>query len=212
MGEWAVTLEAWGLQSLSALGAGGLGYVVGSLPFGYWLTRWTDSTLDVRTVGSQSTGATNVWRTAGKRVALLTLLLDIAKGFLPCVFLGKSSPFLGMIAGLGAVLGHVFTLFLGFKGGKGIATALGVFCAFSLPFASLLLALWALILAFTRRVSVASLTTALFAPTFLVLRGASGEAAAAGLLGILLLWTHRQNVSRLLSGTEPRLGRNQGGF
>lgn len=185
-----------------------LAFLLGSVPFGLILSRALAG-VDVRRVGSGNIGATNVSRAAGKKVGILTLLLDAAKGALPVVAASSLgfSPGWGAAAGLAAFLGHLYPPWLGFRGGKGVATALGVSAAFA-PLAALAaLVVFAAALAATRFVSVGSLlgTVACAAGIFLV-RGAGSPAAWAGAaMAVAIFLRHLGNIRRLLRGEESRL-------
>ena len=197
--------------------AGALAYLLGSLPFGYLIARCRG--IDIRTVGSGNIGATNVSRVGGKGLGLVTLLLDILKGFLP-VFLAKqaglSLDLLSLLA-LTAVLGHVFTPWLKFQGGKGVATALGVILAVDAQLMVLPLATFAFALWLTRHVSLGSILAAATVPVQLYLMsrfartfGGSMQADLASLLPwvalvLLVIWKHRDNIRRLQEGTESKL-------
>jgi glycerol-3-phosphate acyltransferase PlsY len=184
------------------------GYLLGSIPFGLLLTR-AFGLGDIRKIGSGSIGATNVLRTGRKGLAAATLLLDVAKGA-AAVLLGAwiaGEP--GLVAGgLGAVLGHLFPVWLSFKGGKGVATGLGVLIAASPLTAGICAAIW-LAMAFATRISSASsLTATIAAPVVIWL--VTGDTYLLGLAVVVaaLLWAkHHQNIRRLLAGTEPRIGK-----
>ena len=183
-----------------------LAYLCGSLPFGLWVGRLCGSGLDVRTKGSRSTGATNVLRTAGKKAALATVILDMAKGALPTIVaLYLAVPHAPWI-GLCAVIGHIFPLFAGFKGGKGVATGGGVFLALSWPVALCSCIFFALMARLTRYSSLASLCTGALAPLLFIYLGDKETATMALVLAVLLQWTHRGNLRRLWEGKEPRIG------
>ena len=188
------------------------GYVLGSIPFGYLLVRMTGGG-DIRAMGSGNIGATNVARTAGWSVGVATLILDIAKGFLAVWlaghFSGGNIRFM-MFAGLAAILGHVFPVWLGFAGGKGVATALGVFLAVCWPAAAAAVALFLLIVVFWRYVSLASVSAAAALPVLFYLLYAPGHApptlvsASALFAAAIVIVKHRDNIERLMAGTEPR--------
>ncbi|WP_298967300.1 glycerol-3-phosphate 1-O-acyltransferase PlsY [uncultured Methylobacterium sp.] len=182
------------------------GYLCGSIPFGLILTRLAGLG-DVRAIGSGNIGATNVLRTGNKGLAAATLLLDALKGTVPVLVAGRlAGPDAALAAGLGAFLGHLFPVWLGFKGGKGVATFIGVLLALS-PLGLLVFAALWLGLAFWLRYSSASALTA-SAATPLVL-AATGETRMALLfivLAALLWWKHAPNIRRLLDGTEGRIG------
>ena len=182
-----------------------LGYAFGSIPFGLILTRMAGLG-DVRAIGSGNIGATNVLRTGNKGIAAATLLLDGLKGYIP-VFLawGWFTNDIGWAA-LGAVLGHCFPVWLGFKGGKGVATNAGVCFGLGWPIGLTYAVVWLGMLALTRISSVAGMTAVVASvgaawyfdrPTF---------AAALGLIAVIVIWLHRANIRRLLKGEEPRVG------
>ncbi len=194
-------------------------YLSGAVPFGYLLVRWLRHT-DVRTVGSGNVGATNALRAAGKGAALAVLALDATKGLLPVLAaraLGEPASVQGMAA-LTAVLGHVYPITLGFRGGKGVATAAGAFLALSPAVLAAAAALFAVVLAAQRRVSVASLAAALACPLLLYAFGRAGWApppslpllATSGAISMLVIFKHRSNLERLRRGEEPRLGEGRG--
>jgi glycerol-3-phosphate acyltransferase PlsY len=186
-------------------------YLLGSVSFAIVLVRVFRG-VDVRTEGSGNAGATNVLRTSGKGLAILTMLLDVGKGAL-AVFLMQSITYdarwLGAAA-CTAVLGHVFPVWFGFRGGKGVATAIGGFSVLS-PFAVLaVVAVFAAVVAATRFVSLGSITAACLLPLAmrLLFNAPDPEVAAASATTILLILSHRANIRRLLEGTERRLGRS----
>jgi glycerol-3-phosphate acyltransferase PlsY len=185
-----------------------LGYACGAVPFGYWLTRRATGK-DVRREGSGNIGATNVARVAGKKLGAVVLLLDALKGAVPValsLWLWPESPWLHCLVGFAAFGGHVFPVWLRFRGGKGVATALGV-VAVLLPLAALSgLVVWALVLARFRVSSAGSLAGALVAVA--VGAGCHRAVAYPALAGVLLLcmlWTHRGNLRRLRERREGRL-------
>lgn len=188
-------------------------YAAGSVPFSYLLVRWLRQR-DVREVGSGNVGATNVLRAAGALPAVAALVLDVAKGAVPVAaarVLGQPDAVQGAAA-LAAVLGHVYPVFLGFRGGKGVATAAGAFAAISPPALGATGLLFALALAWRRIVSLASMICAVaFPAAYWLLGDGSGGAspvllAAAGAISLLVLVRHRANLRRLIEGREPTLG------
>jgi glycerol-3-phosphate acyltransferase PlsY len=184
-------------------------YLLGSISFATLLVR-TFHGLDVREAGSRNAGATNVFRTAGGRLAIVTLLLDAAKGAIAVLTmrLVTHDPFWAGMAGIAAVVGHVFPVWFAFAGGKGMATALGAFLVLS-PLAALsMLAVFAAVVAATRLVSLGSLTAAGLLPlaTGLVFGAPDAIVVAAATTTALLVVAHRKNIARLIAGTEPRLG------
>ena len=183
-----------------------IGYLFGSIPFGLIVTRLAGKG-DIRDIGSGSIGATNVLRTGSKPLAALTLLLDAAKGALAVWLAQQYFPGFEAHAAAGALVGHLYPVWLRFKGGKGAATLMGIL-AVLLPIAALVYAVvWIGLLLLTRISSVASMAAAASAPVTAVIVGQ--EARFALLLGcaILLIWKHQANIRRLLAGTEPRVGR-----
>ena len=219
----------------------GLGYVLGSIPFGLLLTR-AAGLGDVRAIGSGNIGATNVLRTGNKKLAALTLLLDVLKGTL-AVLLGvwiaawlaaeahvaaaplgssvgglgaeivvakaRAQPLVvsaGLMAGLGAFLGHIFPVWLGFKGGKGVATYIGVLIAFSWQAALVFGAVWIAVAVALRYSSLAALVATMV--VFLYLAATSGPFVTpiVAVISALLFWKHRENIRRLTAGTESKIG------
>jgi glycerol-3-phosphate acyltransferase PlsY len=183
------------------------GYLCGSIPFGLLLTRLAGAP-DIRAIGSGNIGATNVLRTGRKDLAAATLVADALKGTVAVLltyhFLGKDP---AVVAALGAFLGHVFPVWLGFRGGKGVATYIGLLLGLVWPAALLFCAVWLAVAALTRYSSLAALIASLATPSFLWW---SGDAVIAGLFSFLsaLLWfMHRGNIARLVEGTESKIGR-----
>jgi glycerol-3-phosphate acyltransferase PlsY len=189
---------------VDALYAFTIAYLLGSIPFGLLLTRLA-GTKDLREVGSGSIGATNVLRTGSKVAAVLTLLGDAAKGG---VAVWLASYFTDQLAavGLAAFLGHLYPLFHRFQGGKGVATAAGVLLALDWRIGAGTIATWLLIAFFLRYSSLAALVAALFAPLATAFLLGWQSALVVGVMSAFLVWRHRANISRLLAGTEPRLG------
>ena len=188
-----------------------LAYLLGSIPFGYLLVRIFRKE-DIRAIGSGNIGATNVARSGAKGLGVATLLLDLGKGFVAVRLAQHLIPGnydLAVLAGVAAVLGHVFPLWLKFRGGKGVASALGVFLALTWPSALGILAVFIAVVMLTRYVSLASILAAasfpLFAIYFVNLRT---PLVLFGFLFIpaLVIAKHHQNISRLLAGTESRFG------
>ncbi|WP_293223135.1 glycerol-3-phosphate 1-O-acyltransferase PlsY [Ottowia sp.] len=192
-------------------------YLIGSLSFAVIVSR-AMGLADPRSYGSGNPGATNVLRSGSKAAAIVTLLLDAAKGWLPVMLIKWFGPAYGLgegaqaLAGLAAFLGHLYPVFFGFKGGKGVATALGVLLAFEPLLAGATLATFVIIVLFFRYVSLASIVAAVFAPAYYLLGdgvawAASGaKALAMTAMALLLIYRHRENIRRLLAGTESRLG------
>ncbi|MDP1730354.1 MAG: glycerol-3-phosphate 1-O-acyltransferase PlsY [Devosia sp.] len=186
--------------------AAGLGYLLGSIPFGFILTR-AAGLGDIRSIGSGNIGATNVLRTGNKALAAATLAFDAGKGAAAVLLArwlwGEDA---AMIAGIAAFLGHVFPVWLGFKGGKGVATYIGVMLGLNWIVGLIFCATW-LVIAFAQKYSsLAALTAAATAPIFAYVVSGLQLAAAAGVLSIVLMARHWANIRRLWSGTEPRIG------
>lgn len=174
-----------------------LGYLIGSVPFGLILSK-TFGLGDIRKIGSGNIGATNVLRTGNKKLAALTLILDAAKGAF-AVFVGSYD------GAIFAVIGHCYPVWLKFKGGKGVATALGVFLA-ATPFSGLAACAMWLAVAFTTKISsLAALIALLTAPIVTYFIYGAEPAAIALLITALVWWRHRENIKRLLNGTEPKI-------
>lgn len=185
-----------------------LGYALGSIPFGLLLTR-TAGLGDVRAIGSGNIGATNVLRTGRKGLAAATLLLDAAKGaaaVLIAAALWPDRAQLPALAGLAAFLGHLFPVWLRLRGGKGVATLIGVVAALHWPSAAAVAVAWLLALALTRYSSVGGMAAAATAPVSAAAFGRLDLALLFAGFALLVLWKHRANVKRLFGGTEPRIG------
>jgi acyl phosphate:glycerol-3-phosphate acyltransferase len=184
------------------------GYLLGSIPFGLLLTRFAGLG-DVRAIGSGNIGATNVLRTGRKGLAAATLLLDAAKGaaaVLIVAALWPEMPQLLPLAGLFAFLGHLFPVWLGFGGGKGVATMIGVVAALLWQAALAVAAIWVLALVLTRYSSAGGMAAALAAPVAAFLLGRVDLAVLFAGFALLVLWKHRANIRRLLRGVEPKVG------
>ena len=183
------------------------GYLLGSVPFGLVITRALGLG-DLRQIGSGNIGATNVLRTGNKGAALATLLLDSGKGAIAVLlarhFGGETA---AILAGGAAFLGHCFLVWLRFKGGKGVATFLGTVIALNWPLGLIACATWALTAAVTRISSLSALLAAALAPVFAWGLGRTDIAAVAAFMAVLIFIRHHANISRLLAGTEPRIGR-----
>ena len=183
-----------------------LGYLLGSIPFGLILTRFA-GTQDLRTVGSGNIGATNVLRTGRKGLAAATLLGDMLKGTLAVVIAGSiGGPTAAMIAALGAFLGHLFPVWLKFKGGKGVAVYIGVLLGLFWPGAIFFCLVWLATAFASRYSSLAALLASVLTPIMLWAFGHTALAALMLLLTLLLIYMHRENIKRLKSGTESKIG------
>ena len=184
-----------------------LGYLLGSIPFGLILTRLA-GTEDLRSIGSGNIGATNVLRTGRKGLAAATLLLDALKGTVAVIIAGYlAGAEAAMLAGLGAFLGHLFPVWLKFKGGKGVAVYIGILIGLFWPAAVLFCALWLITAVISRYSSLSALVASLVTPIFLWWYGHLALAALFALLTVLLFYMHRANISRLLAGTEGKIGK-----
>ena len=186
-----------------------LGYLFGSIPFGLLLARFGGKG-DIRQVGSGNIGATNVLRTGSKGLAALTLILDCLKAT-AAILLAQQlwGPAIGPFAAAGAMIGHLYPVWLGFRGGKGVATLLGVLIAL-LPIAAAIYAMvWILLLLAIRMSSVAGLGAALSAPVSAALLGQGLYVPMLLGFALLVLWKHRENIRRLKAGTEPRIGKGR---
>jgi glycerol-3-phosphate acyltransferase PlsY len=197
----------WALAWPYFLAALGFGYLLGSVPFGVVLTRFAGLG-DVRKIGSGNIGATNVLRTGRKGLAAATLLGDALKGTLAVVTMAWLwGPNAGILAGLGAFLGHLYPVWLALRGGKGVATFIGILLGLK-PSAALAFALiWLAVAGLTRLSSAAALAAATASPAVLWALGERQMAEMAVVLVVLLWWKHRDNIGRLLAGTESRIGR-----
>ena len=183
-----------------------LGYLLGAIPFGLLLTR-AAGLGDIRAIGSGNIGATNVLRTGRKGLAAATLLLDALKGaasVLIAVYVAGDVA--GDWAGLGAVLGHLFPVWLGFKGGKGVATSYGVLFGAAWPVALASGAVWLIMAAVARRSSLAALTSFALAPLIAIPLANADVVKLALAIAVLVFVRHHANIRRLLAGTEPRIG------
>lgn len=194
-------------------------YLLGSLSFAVIVSRLMGLN-DPRSYGSKNPGATNVLRSGSKKAAILTLLLDAFKGWLPVALVLAYGPEggaaqLAAVAGLAAFLGHLYPVFFGFAGGKGVATAVGVVIGVNGLLALATLLSFAIVLYFSRYVSLASMVAAVFAPVFYLFgHGVAWQATAPEVLSLLamallLVWRHRENIRRLLAGTESTFGRKK---
>lgn len=199
-------LVSWSLSAPEMLVSLLLGYLCGSIPFGLILTRMAGLG-DVRNIGSGNIGATNVLRTGNKKLAAATLLLDALKGTVAVVAaryaLGMEA---ALIAGLGAFLGHLYPVWLKFKGGKGVATYLGVLLGLAPMIVLVFAAVWLGMAKLFRYSSLAALTAAVAVPAALYLYGRPEVASLFVIMSVITILKHHQNIGRLLSGTEGRIG------
>ena len=186
-----------------------LGYALGAIPFGLLLTRFAGLG-DIRAIGSGNIGATNVLRTGNKGLAAATLLLDAAKGAAAIILVGALWPDVPGLAGLAAIsafLGHLYPVWLRFRGGKGVATLIGVVAALFWPAALISAVVWILALFLTRYSSVGGMAAALAAPAAAALLGRVDLAILFAGFSLLIFWKHRAHIGRLISRTEPRIGK-----
>ena len=181
------------------------GYLLGSIPFGVVLTKLA-GTGDLRSIGSGNIGATNVLRTGRKDLAIATLLLDAVKGTVAVLIALQFSRELAILAGLGAFVGHLHPVWLKFKGGKGVATFLGLVAALHWPSALVFIAAWLIAAYLTRYSSAGALVASLAVPVSLMVFGLQEEAVLFVALAILLWFRHAENIQRILSGTEGKIG------
>ena len=200
------------MQGLNPLLAALAGYLIGSLSFAVIISRLMGLS-DPRTYGSGNPGATNVLRSGNKAAAILTLVFDALKGYVPVLLVALFGAPYGLgegtaaLVGLAAFLGHLWPVFFKFQGGKGVATAAGVILALNPWLGAATLASWLIIAAFFRYSSLASLVAAVFAPFYqLLIWGAGPTAGAVSVMGLLLIWRHSANIQKLLKGTESKLG------
>jgi glycerol-3-phosphate acyltransferase PlsY len=183
-----------------------MGYLLGSIPFGLLLTR-AAGLGDIRAIGSGNIGATNVLRTGNRKLAAATLLLDGVKGAVAVLVAGRlGGAEMGIFAGLGAVLGHLFPVWLGFRGGKGVATGFGVLLASVWPAGLLAGATWIVVARVFRISSLGALSAFLVAPPLAWLLGGPAVGGLILAVSALIYVRHRENIARLLAGTEPRMG------
>jgi glycerol-3-phosphate acyltransferase PlsY len=183
-----------------------IGYLLGSIPFGLLLTRFA-GTADLRSIGSGSIGATNVLRTGNKGLAAATLIGDMLKGTVAVLIAGYfGGPDAAMLAALAAFLGHLFPVWLNFKGGKGVATYIGVLLGLFWPAAVVFCVLWLATAATSRYSSLSALVASFITPIFLWWFGHPALASLFAVLTLLLFYAHRENIKRLQAGTEGRIG------
>ena len=189
-----------------------LGYLLGSLPSGFLAGKWCKG-IDLRTIGSGSTGATNVLRNVGKGPALVVFLVDVAKGAAAVLIastLTENNPlndWIQVLAGLAALAGHIWPVWLGFKGGKAVATGLGLFLGLAWPVGLACFGMFMAVFSLSRIVSLASVVAALSLPLLMAAgSGINANLVVALVAMLLVLWRHRSNIRRLINGTEPRVG------
>ncbi len=191
--------------SLYALGAVGLGYLLGSIPFGLILAALFGEG-DIRKIGSGNIGATNVLRTGRKGLAAATLVLDALKGAAAVLIAQYFDPVLGIAAGAAAFVGHLFPIWLKFKGGKGVATMLGVAAALSWPIGLAYAIIWLAMLFLSRISSLSGMVASLSAPLAALSLGEGGLAVGFAGMALILILKHSDNIRRIVDGSEPRVG------
>lgn len=201
-------LTSWGLSWPAILAALSIGYLLGSIPFGIVLTKLSGGP-DLRGIGSGNIGATNVLRTGNKKLAALTLAGDMLKGtaavLVGAFFLGGREA--ALLAGLGAFSGHLFPVWLGFRGGKGVATYLGVLIGLKFSIAVVFAAIWLAVAYLSRYSSLSALLASLLTPLLLWVWVDDARAALLMAVLTLALWfMHRENIARLLKGSEGKIG------
>ncbi|MBB3399086.1 glycerol-3-phosphate 1-O-acyltransferase PlsY [Rhizobium sp. BK060] len=199
-------LMTWQITLPIALAAGAIGYLLGSIPFGLILTK-AAGLGDVRSIGSGNIGATNVLRTGNKKLAAATLLLDALKAsaaaWIVGYFLGNEA---ALIAGFFAFIGHLFPVWIGFKGGKGVATYIGTLLGVAPIMVLAFAAVWLAVAFTTRYSSLSALVAMLVIPVALWILGAEKVAAVTAIMTAISFWKHKANISRLRSGTESKIG------
>ncbi|MCX5571339.1 glycerol-3-phosphate 1-O-acyltransferase PlsY [Kaistia nematophila] len=196
----------WDLTASLVVAALVLGYLLGSIPFGLILTRFAGLG-DIRSIGSGNIGATNVLRTGNKKLAAATLIGDALKGTVAVLVAGHLwGPEAAIFAGLGAFLGHIFSIWLRFKGGKGVATYLGVLIGLAWPIALLFAVVWIAVAYISRYSSLAALVASVVVPIVLFAIGDIPKGLLFAVLSLILIVKHRANIGRLLGGTESRIG------
>lgn len=181
------------------------GYLLGSIPFGLVLTRMAGLG-DVRSIGSGNIGATNVLRTGNKKLAATTLICDMLKGAIAVLIAAYFGRDYALAAGIGAFLGHLFPVWLSFKGGKGVATYLGILLGLAWPGALVFIAAWIIIALLTRYSSLSALVACILVPLSLLYLGLEKTALIFALLTVIVFIKHRANIKRLMSGTETKIG------
>ena len=197
---------SWTMSPGYAAAALGLAYLAGSIPFGLILTRLAGLG-DIRNIGSGNIGATNVLRTGNKRLAAATLLLDAAKGAAGALIGGMFGPEGALLGAVAATFGHMFPVWLGFKGGKGVATGLGAMAVLAWPSALIAVAIWLLSALILRISSASALITTALAPFHAWYFAGPWTGIAVGCACILIWIRHHQNIARLLKGEEPKIGK-----
>lgn len=195
-------MELSGLEMALSIG---VGYLCGTIPFGLILSRMAGFG-DVRKIGSGNIGATNVLRTGSKKIAALTLMSDALKGTFPILLMTWAfGTYAGILAGLAAFLGHLFPMWLGFKGGKGVATNIGVLFGLFWPLGLIFLGIWLVVAFLFKRSSLSALTASALSPVWTYVLGRNELLLPVIVMGVAIFLTHRANIGRLLKGQEPKI-------
>ncbi|MGB0314632.1 MAG: glycerol-3-phosphate 1-O-acyltransferase PlsY [Parvibaculales bacterium] len=193
-------------ESMIIILGAALGYLLGSIPFGLLFTRFGGKG-DIRDIGSGNIGATNVLRSGSKALALATLIADAVKGGLAVALIWRlGSDTAAYMAALAAFIGHLFPVWLDFKGGKGVAVFIGAIIVMSPLTGLLFLATWLIVALASRMSSLSAITALILTVPFLIFLGENDTALFASLMVALSLWAHRENIGRLRAGTEPKIG------
>ena len=199
------------LISLSSFLLISLGYFLGSIPSGYLAGRWVKG-IDIRKFGSGSTGATNVLRNVGKGSALIVFLIDVAKGIIS-VLIAKAltiDDWVHVLTGLAALTGHIWPIWLSFKGGKAVATGLGMFIGLAWPVGISCLGIFIVTLTFFRIVSLSSIVASIFLPAMMYFFDSNTAYLTTSLIAMMLvLWKHHSNLQRIIAGIEPMIGKKE---
>ena len=180
-----------------------ISYLMGSIPYGFLLTK-IFLKKDIREIGSGNIGATNALRTGNKLIGHTTLILDIVKAIIPIIYVKLNFPELIYIASLCAFLGHVFPIWLKFKGGKGVATYVGILFSINIIFGAVFVACWIIVFIISRYSSLSSIIGALSIPTYLIIIGKTNSVIFFAIMFVLIFFTHRENIKRLKNKEESK--------
>ncbi|MDA9645030.1 glycerol-3-phosphate 1-O-acyltransferase PlsY [bacterium] len=180
-----------------------ISYLMGSIPYGFLLTK-IFLKKDIREIGSGNIGATNALRTGNRLIGYTTLILDIAKAIIPIIYVKLNFPELIYIASLCAFLGHVFPIWLKFKGGKGVATYVGILFSINIIFGAVFVACWIIVFIISRYSSLSSIIGALSIPTYLIIIGKTNSVIFFAIMFVLIFFTHRENIKRLKNKEESK--------
>lgn len=200
------SIFSFDLTAMQAIAALAMGYLLGSIPFGLIITR-SAGLGDIRSMGSGNIGATNVLRTGKRHLAALTLLMDALKATIAVVILAHLyGPQAGLLAGFAAFIGHLFPVWLGFRGGKGVATYIGVLLGIAPATVLIFAAVWLTMARLSRYSSLSALVATLVIPVALWIMGQPQMSLVLALMTVISWWRHKTNIERLISGTESRIG------